>query len=226
MPEIVELANGATARITGPLGGAAVVCVNGGSGREVAGDWSATLEWLVQRLAPRYPDLCFVEVRYRIKSWRRLEHCIEDGSSALDLAAGSGSRACALLGFSMGGAVAIANAAHPAVTTVIGLAPWIPDRLDVGPLEGKRLAVIHGRLDGTIPGVPGVQPAHTLRGLDRIRARGVAVEHTLLRGGLHGVAVRAPSGRLLALPRAGRWLELVAAEVARFRAEVRRSGPG
>jgi acetyl esterase/lipase len=116
--------------------------------------------------------------------------------------------------------VAISNAAHPAVTTVIGLAPWIPEQLDVGPLDGKRLAVVHGSLDGTIPGVPGVRPTHTLRGLDRVRARGVAVEHTLLRGALHGVAVRAPWGGLLPLPRARHWLELIAAEVARFRDET------
>jgi pimeloyl-ACP methyl ester carboxylesterase len=215
----VELPTGATARITGALGSPAVVCVNGGSGREVPGDWSATLEWLVERLSRRFPGLVFVEVRYRVKSWRRLDLCVEDGAAALELAS-AGRNACALLGFSMGGAVAVSNASHPAVTTVIGLAPWLPEQLDVRPLEGKRITVVHGSLDGAIPGVPGVRPGHTLRGLERIRARGVEVEHTLLGGGLHGVAVHAPWGGLVALPRARHWLELVSAEVERFRDEA------
>jgi hypothetical protein len=112
--------------------------------------------------------------------------------------------------------VAIASAAHPAVSTVIGLAPWIPDRLDVAPLDGKRLTVIHGALDGWLPGVPGVNPRHTLRGLGRIRARGVDATHTLISGAVHGVAVRAPWGQLLPLPRAGHWTRLVGAELRRF----------
>lgn len=219
MRRIVRLATGASGRVTGQLEGLTVVCVNGGSREERPGDWSATLEWLVQRLGLRFPQLGFLEVRYRIKSWRRLELCIEDGAAALERAAEAGSRACALLGFSMGGAVAIANAGHPTVKTVIGLAPWIPDQLDVGPLDGKRISVIHGTLDGLIPGVPGVRPGHTRRGLDRIRSLGVAVDHTLLAGALHGVAVHAPWGGLMTLPRASRWLELVAAEIGRFLAE-------
>ena len=32
-----------------------VVCVNGGQAGEVEGTWSASLEWLVRRLAPRFP---------------------------------------------------------------------------------------------------------------------------------------------------------------------------
>jgi dienelactone hydrolase len=127
-----------------------------------------------------------------------------------------GARECALLGFSMGGAVSIGVAAHPAVTTVIGLAPWIPERLDVSTLDGRRLAVVHGSLDAWLPGIPGVSPRHTLRGLDRIRARGVEASHTLISGALHGVAVRSPWGRLVPLPRAGHWARLVAAELRRF----------
>lgn len=200
------------------------MCVNGGRGREVPGDWSATLEWLVGQLAPRFPGVGFLEVRYRVKSWRQLGRCAEDAAAALDHAAALGAERLALLGFSMGGAVAVANAAHPAVTTVIGLAPWLPEQLDLSPLTGKRVAVIHGTLDRSVPGIPGVRPAHTARGIARARALGVEVEHTLLAGGLHGTAVRSPRGRLLALPRAERWAELVAAQVREFVAE--RPGAG
>src|SRR5207244_912532 len=148
----------ADVRVTNPGGRRAVVCVNGGAAREVPGTWSATLEWLVHRIAPEFPALSFLEVRYRIKSWRRLPWCIDDCRSAVSLAAGDGVEELALLGFSMGGAVAIAAADHPGVSTVIGLAPWIPDRLDLSPLDGRRLAIMHGSLDRWLPGIPGVSP--------------------------------------------------------------------
>ncbi|HEY3184423.1 MAG TPA: hypothetical protein VGJ77_16400, partial [Gaiellaceae bacterium] len=65
-------------RIANALGGPAVVLVNGGRAELLPGTWSATLEWLVQRLAPRFPDLAFVEVRYRVRSWRVLDDCVDD----------------------------------------------------------------------------------------------------------------------------------------------------
>ena len=79
---VVELATGAEMRLTG-AGATAVVCVNGGQATEVEGTWSASLEWLVGRLAPRFPGLAFAEVRYRIKSWKRLDDCIADARAAV-----------------------------------------------------------------------------------------------------------------------------------------------
>lgn len=214
-PDRMVLASGATARLTGS-GERAVVCVNGGSGRERPGDWSATLEWLVARLAPHHAGVRFLEVRYRIRSWRRLELCIEDAAAALEAAVALGARELALLGFSMGGAVAISAAVHPAVSTVIGLAPWIPDRLDLSGLRGRRLAVIHGGLDGKVPGIPGVAPRRTLRGVERARAVAADVTHELIHGGVHGAAVHSPLGGLVRLPRAHVWERLVDAELRRF----------
>ena len=106
-----------------------MICVNGGQGKEVPGTWSATLEYLVRSLAPRFPGLAFAEVRYRIKSWQVLDLCIEDCRAAIAATTGP----VMLVGFSMGGAVAISAADDPRVEGVIGLAPWIPDRLDVAP---------------------------------------------------------------------------------------------
>src|SRR5205085_2059744 len=80
--DVTRLPTGADLRLTGD-GTTAVVCVNGGQAQEVAGTWSASLEWLVQRLAPRFPQLAFAEVRYRVKSWRRLDACIEDARAAI-----------------------------------------------------------------------------------------------------------------------------------------------
>jgi dienelactone hydrolase len=202
--------------VSSPGARRAVVCVNGGTGREAPGTWSATLEWLVGRLAPEFPAISFLEVRYRIKSWKRLTWCIDDCGAALSLAVGNGAQELALLGFSMGGAVAIASADHPRVTTVVGLAPWIPDRLDVSTLDGRRLAIVHGSLDRWLPGIPGVSPKSSLRGFQRIREREIEATHTMVSGGLHGLAVRRPGGGLVPLPRAGHWTKLVAAELRRF----------
>jgi len=209
----VRLATGAELRVTGSVGERAVVCVNGGQQREVEGTWSASVEWLVRQLAPRLPELAFAEVRYRVKSWRRLESCVEDARAAIYEV---GARRVALLGFSMGGAVSIAVAAEPKVEEVVGLAPWIPDELDVSTVRGKRLSVIHGSLDRWLPGIPGVSPSHSRKGFDRARERGADGSYTLVPGGVHGIALRSPWGKLVTLPKARRWAELVEAELRHF----------
>ena len=212
----MRLRTGAEMRVTGPAdASAAVVCVNGGQGGEVAGTWSATLEWLVRGLAPRFPRLAFGEVKYRVKSWRRLEWCVDDACAAVETLAAPRTL---LLGFSMGGAVAIRAAGEPSVETVLGLAPWIPDRLDLDALRGRRLRVLHGTLDRSLPGIPGVSPAASRRGFDRAQALGVVGEYTLVRGALHGVALRVRRGRPVPLPRAAVWARLVGDELARFQA--------
>jgi pimeloyl-ACP methyl ester carboxylesterase len=171
-PEPQRLSTGAEMRMTNPLDDLAVVCVNGGQGGDVEGTWSASIEWLVRRLAPDFPRLAFAEVRFRIKSWNRLGMCVEDAQSSLAAVSRAGARRALLLGFSMGGAVAIGAAGHPSVSTVVGLAPWIPDRLDLSGLAGRRLAVFHGMLDRYIPGIPGVSPSNSRRGFERARRLG------------------------------------------------------
>jgi dienelactone hydrolase len=210
-----KLTTGAELRVTG-TGARAVVCVNGGQGNEVPGTWSATLEWLVGRLAPRFPDLRFGEVRYRVKSWKRLDWCIEDARAAVEQLGDGGETL--LLGFSMGGAVSIAAADEPGVQEVLGLAPWIPDRLDVSTLRGKRLDVLHGALDRWLPGIPGVSPTSSRRGFERALAAGAEGTYTSIPGAVHGLAVRSPRGRLVPLPRASRWADLCADRLARFEA--------
>ena len=120
--EVVKLPTGAEMRLTGD-GATTVVCVNGGQAGEVAGTWSASIEWLVRRLAPRFRQLVFAEVRYRVKLWRHLEACIEDARAAVHAA---GAHRTLLLGFSMGGAVAISVADEPSVEQVLGLLPGCP----------------------------------------------------------------------------------------------------
>ena len=213
----MRLATGALIRVTGDESPSAVVCVNGGQAGEVEGTWSASLEWLVGRLAPRFPAVRFAEVRYRIKSWKRLEWCIEDARAAIEE---TGAERTLMLGFSMGGAVAIAVADSPSVEAVLGLAPWIPERLAVEALRGKRLDVIHGSLDRWLPFIPGVSPRNSRRGFERVRSLGAAGSYTLLHGAVHGMALRAHRGRPLPLPRAHAWASLVGGEIARFQASA------
>jgi len=213
---IVPLATGAEGRLTGPVGERAVVCVDGGTRAEVPGTWSASVEYLVRGLAPALAPLSFLEVRYRVKSWRRLDDCVEDGRAALELARERGAREVALLAFSMGAAVSVRVAAEPEVRSVIGLAPWLPAQLDLAPLAGRRLAIAHGTLDAPLPGVPGVRPSLSAEAHRRALELGVESERTVLRGALHAIALRAPGGRLVPMPRARRWLALARTELERF----------
>jgi dienelactone hydrolase len=193
-----------------------VLCVNGGQRAAVEGTWSATLEWLVRRLAPRFAGLRFAELRYHIKSWERLDSCIDDARAALrELAA----ERTLLVGFSMGGAVSSVAAGEQSVQAVVGLAPWLPHELQLDALKGKRLRVIHGSLDRALPGIPGVSPESSRAGFERALRAGAHGDYTLLRGAVHGLALRAPWGRPVPLPRANDWARLVGDEVSRFQQE-------
>ncbi len=211
-----ELAHGAEARVHTPAAPLAAILVNGGTARRVPGTWSATSEWLAERLAERFPAIAFMEVRYRTKSWNELPTCVEDAEDALDAA----HRPSILVGFSMGGAVAIGAAGHERVAAVLGLAPWIPTQLDLDPLRGKRFDVVHGAWDRWLPLVPGVSAQHSRSGFERALAAGAQGTYTLIPRGLHGVALRSGGGSLVTLPRARAWLEAVSAAIERFRANT------
>jgi pimeloyl-ACP methyl ester carboxylesterase len=189
------------------------VLANGGQASEVEGTWSATLEWLVGHLAPRFPELAFAEVRYRIKSWKRLDLCEEDVRATVDEVAAPRTL---LVGFSMGGAVTSLAADAPGVKALLGLAPWLPDRLDLGRVVGRRLDVLHGTLDRWLPGIPGVSPDLSRRGFERAAALGVNGTYELIPGALHGAALRSPWGALIPLPRAGAWVDGAARAIERF----------
>ena len=210
------LATGAGARWTGTPGPHAVICVNGGTAAEVPGTWSASIEWLVRRLTGRFPELGCLEVRYRVKSWRRLDLCVEDCRAAVAAAREAGAHQVALLAFSMGGAVAVRNAAEREVELVVGVNPWLPPQLELEPLVGRRLAIAHGSLDAPLPGIPGVKPSMSKNACERADALGVDVERRVVAGGLHAVALRWRGGGLVPLPGARRYGEFVGEELERF----------
>lgn len=192
------------------------MCVNGGTAAEVPGTWSASVEWLVHRLSHRFPQLGFLEVRYRIKSWRRLDLCVEDGAAAIEAAQASGAEELALLGFSMGGAVAVRNAAAAGVELVAGVNPWMPRQLELQTLRGRRLAIAHGALDAPLPLIPGVNPSMSLAAAERARALGVEVERRVVPRAFHAVALRRRDGGMLALPGARGYADFVGGELERF----------
>jgi hypothetical protein len=209
---VIPLETGGDARVRNEGAPIAAVLLNGGAAKALPGTWSATSELLAVELAPRFPDITFSEVRYRIKSWNELPSCIADATAALDLVA------CPslLIGFSMGGAVSIGVAGHDCVTGVVALAPWIPERLSLDGLRGRRLDVIHGSWDRYLPGIPGVSATSSLRGFERARALGIEGTYSLIPRALHGAALRKPSGAILHLPRWRDWVDLVGARLASF----------
>jgi pimeloyl-ACP methyl ester carboxylesterase len=215
-----QLPTGAEVRFTNAASRSAVVCVNGGQSAPVPGTWSASIDWLVRRLAPRFPELQFVELRYRTKSWRELPSCVADARAALAV---TEAERILLLGFSMGGAVAVSVAADPRVEHVVGLAPWLYDALDVSPVAGKRLDVLHGSLDRSLPGIPGVSPVLSRRGYDRARQAGAVGTYELIPGALHAIALRAPWGAPTPLPRAHAWRRGVARRLEFFAGRAARA---
>jgi len=217
---VIPLTSGAVMRRTGPENGIRVVCLGGGTGAVKPGEFNSGYRWLIGRLTTRHPDVAFHEVRYRIRSWKRLDMCIEDAVAALDAVADPSGRPTLLVGYSMGGAVAISSADHPSVAAVVGLAPWIPDKVDVRRLAGRRLAVLHGTLDGGFLGFPGVSPSSSRSGYERALAAGVPATYTQIRGGTHAIAFPGPRGLLIPAPRAHTWLRLVDEQVTRFQADL------
>jgi dienelactone hydrolase len=209
----IALPGGAEVRFSAPAGGVGVLMMSGGRARLHPGDWGASIEWLANEVRSAVPALAVAELRYRVKSWKRFDLCVADANAALRVLAESGTQTRALVGFSMGGAVAVAAAAdHPEVTHVVGLAPWMPRELDLAALEGRRFVAVHGSIDG-IPGVPGTKPRASRDAVERARALGVDAEYRLIAGAPHGLARRDRRGRARPLPRARRWLDHVLDEV-------------
>ncbi len=212
MTRTVQLATGADIRLHNEGAPLAVLLVNGGSAKALPGTWSATSELIATELAPRFGGLAFAEVRYRVKTWNALDSCMADADAALDLV----DRPTLLVGFSMGGAVSIGVAGHLRATGVLGLAPWIPERLSLDGLRGKRLDVLHGSWDRYLPGIPGVSAASSRRGFERASRLGIEGTYRLIPRGLHGAALRRGSGAILRLPRASAWIEGVGEQLERF----------
>lgn len=208
----VELDTGALVRRNDrPEAPIVVVGFGGGSPRPSPLADSPSLRWLLDRLGDA--DAEQWELLYRLASWHDLDGCIEDGAAAVRVAAESG-RSIVLVGFSMGGAVATAVAGHPQIELVVAASPWLPPELPLDGVRGRPVRVVHGALDGWLPGIPGVPPRHSRAAVDRMRRSGVDATHRTVRGAVHPFALRGPWGRLIPAPGARRRAALIALELA------------
>jgi dienelactone hydrolase len=179
-----------------------LLLLGGSAHKPGRGRWSAAMDWLAPRLSEH--GYRTAQVRYPSRHWREMPSAIRATHEALaQLPPARG-----LIGFSMGGAVAVAASADSDADIVVGLAPWIPEQIDLRALAGRRLRVLHGSLDRPLPGVPGVSPNHSRAAVRRARHLGVDASHRLVGGGVHLIALRA-AGRLVPAPRAGRWLSMI-----------------
>ncbi|RNI25380.1 alpha/beta hydrolase [Flexivirga caeni] len=83
-------------------------------------------------------------------------------------------RPVALVGHSMGGRVALELAGEDGVTSVVGLAPWIPEQYDVSPFLTRHTLLLHGSKDFV------TSPRETAELAERISAAGGDVRIVLL----------------------------------------------
>ncbi|GAA5189648.1 alpha/beta hydrolase [Rugosimonospora acidiphila] len=96
------------------------------------------------------PDgLAVYLLRYRYRGWNG-EHAdaLVDTREALDeIRRRHGSVPVSLVGNSLGGRAAFHAADDPSVTSVVGVAPWLPEGDPVDQLAGRRVLIMHGERD-------------------------------------------------------------------------------
>lgn len=103
------------------------------------------------RRAGHERGLAVARLRYLVRGWNGAARSpVPDVEWALDrLAERFPGAPIALVGHSMGGRAAVYAAAHPAVSTVVGLAPWIEPGDPYAQVAGRHVLVVHGELDRT-----------------------------------------------------------------------------
>ena len=92
-------------------------------------------------------------VHYRFRGWNGGHaHPAEDAEWAVGEAVRRyGDVPVCLVGLDMGGRAALHAAGHPAVNSVVALAPWLPDGPEPEPVKqliGRRVMIVHGTDDG------------------------------------------------------------------------------
>ena len=179
-----------------------------------------------RRLAPRFPGAAFAEVRYRIKSWKRLDACIADAARPRSTRSARADAAARLLDGRRGRDLAATSRRSSACSGSRRGSPT-GSRSSRSAASGSTSST--ARSTAGCPGIPGVSPTCSRRGFERARALGVDGTYALIPGALHGIALRA-HWRPRPLPRAGRGrgssreLELAAAELNAAPLELRGVG--
>ncbi|TXS19042.1 alpha/beta hydrolase [Streptomyces sp. wa22] len=92
-------------------------------------------------------------VRYRTRGWNADADPAADAHWAADeVVRRYGDVPVCLVGHGMGGRAALRGAGHTAVSSVLSMAPWLPDGAEPGPepvrhLAGRRVLIVHGTND-------------------------------------------------------------------------------
>jgi len=171
----------------------AVVVAHGG--RSVSTEPVSSAQLAVLRMVPiarairhalRGTGIIVCRPRFRVRGWNGEQASpVPDLHAVLDqIGTRFGDIPVTLVGHSMGARAALRAAAHPAVTAVAGLAPWLPPGEPVEQLAGRRILLAHGTADRI------TRPADTWLYAERAR---LVTEVTVIevRGGDHALLRRA-----------------------------------
>lgn len=130
--------------------------------------------------------LVVARLRFRVRGWNDAERSpVADATEALaELAARFGDLPVGLIGHSMGGRTALYAGGHPAVRTVVGLAPWVEPGDPSAQLAGRDVLMVHGDADRM------TSPVESLRLARELSAAGTPVSYVSLRGAKHAMLQR------------------------------------
>jgi alpha-beta hydrolase superfamily lysophospholipase len=146
--------------VTAPRGTVTAVALVLHGGRETSTSPVRARHLAVVRMRPfadaiersgRADGVAVARLRHAVRGWNGdLRSPVGDAVEALDrISAAYPGAPVALVGHSMGGRTALHVAGHPAVTTVVGLAPWIEADDPVDTVRGRHLFIAHGTRDRT-----------------------------------------------------------------------------
>lgn len=166
---------------------AAVLLLPGGSIRSSRpplrlAEWALSLPRRMLEKAD--PEVATYLLHYRFRGWYAGQ---ESGATAVDarwaldeIGRRHPNARVVLVGNSLGGRAAVAVADHPAVTAVVGLAPWLPSETGVHTLTGRSLFVVHGSADRSE-----APAAWSLAFAERARAAGIVTARFVVPGDGH-----------------------------------------
>ncbi|MQY06468.1 alpha/beta hydrolase [Actinomadura macrotermitis] len=131
---------------------AVVLLLPGGSVKSHGRPWAFLekgLRTLAARIAERGADagVAVHLLRYRYRGWNDADTAADARWALAEIERRYGKVPVALVGNSLGGRAAFAVAGEPAVVSVTGVAPWLPEGEPVEHLAGRRVLILHGDKD-------------------------------------------------------------------------------
>ncbi|MFE3650721.1 alpha/beta hydrolase [Streptomyces sp. NPDC059152] len=93
-------------------------------------------------------------LRYRCRGWNggREDTAVDARWALGQIEERHGEVPVAVVGNSLGGRAGFRIAGHPHITTVVGVAPWLPEEEETEHLAGRKVLIIHGERDHSSAG--------------------------------------------------------------------------